>query len=88
MGCSTHSVPSWSKVAIRAAGGTNLGAGRVGGGFYEIKDGLLGRTVIPGGQGVLGLGQRHRVNSAPAPKRPITASLLKIFFPRIIKASG
>src|SRR5215467_12910424 len=25
MGCSTHSVPSWSKVAMRSAGGTNCG---------------------------------------------------------------
>src|SRR5262245_15756166 len=25
MGCSTQSVPSWSKVAIRSSGGTNLG---------------------------------------------------------------
>ncbi len=25
IGCSTHSVPSWSKVAIRASGGTNVG---------------------------------------------------------------
>ena len=25
IGCSTHSVPSWSKVAMRSAGGTNLG---------------------------------------------------------------
>ncbi len=25
IGCSTHSVPSWSKVAIRSAGGTNFG---------------------------------------------------------------
>src|ERR1700742_2836207 len=24
MGCSTHSVPSWSKVAIRSSGGTNF----------------------------------------------------------------
>src|SRR5215469_3619846 len=24
MGCSTHSVPSWSKVAMRSSGGTNL----------------------------------------------------------------
>ena len=24
-GCSTHSVPSWSKVAIRSSGGTNFG---------------------------------------------------------------
>src|SRR5262252_6710255 len=25
MGCSTHNVPSWSNVAMRASGGTNLG---------------------------------------------------------------
>ena len=25
IGCSTHSVPSWSKVAMRSAGGTNFG---------------------------------------------------------------
>ena len=25
IGCSTHSVPSWSKVAIRASGATNFG---------------------------------------------------------------
>ena len=25
IGCSTHSVPSWSKVAMRSAGGTNCG---------------------------------------------------------------
>src|SRR5262245_35965290 len=25
MGCSTHSVPSWSNVAMRSAGGTNFG---------------------------------------------------------------
>ena len=25
MGCSTHVVPSWSKVAMRSSGGTNFG---------------------------------------------------------------
>ena len=33
---------------------TNFG-GRVGGGFHEVEDGLLSRSLVPGGQRVLGL---------------------------------
>ena len=51
IGCSTHSVPSWSKVAMRASGGTKLRLDPSIVALHEVDDRLFRRAIVPGGSG-------------------------------------
>ena len=56
IGCSAHSVPSLSKVAIRSAGGTNSGDPGLVDRGDEVDDGLLRLAGVPRRQRIRGLG--------------------------------
>ena len=47
IGCSTHSVPSWSKVAMRASGGTNFGLACVVVAWTKSTIAFFAGAVVP-----------------------------------------
>jgi hypothetical protein len=75
-------VPSWSKVAIRSAGGTNFGLAWSGGFLHEGDNGLLGRAIVPGRQRIslgIGLGMgASELRTSRAPSARMRAKLIRL----------